>query len=455
MSSIVDKVTSDITAKIADPDLAKMFNQCFPNTLDTTVNYFTDRPDYDTFIITGDIDAMWLRDSTNQVFPYLKYANQDAHLKNMLVGLIHRQLFNVKLDTYANAYNPNATGKHCDANDKSTKLDNSGKMVNGITAWHWERKYEIDSTAAVLKLVFEYYSATGDSSVVNQDYLLAVEKILNTYQEQMRGTRDEDWINRIAYTFQRVTSQPTDSLSHTRGPFAKFTGMIKSAFRPSDDACTFPFLIPANAMASVYLNRTAQMIRSIYHAGGPESNSLATDIADRAGNMSLQIRDAIYKYGVTYDSQGNKIFAYEVDGYGGMTIMDDANVPSLLTLPLLGFVDVQDEIYQNTRKLILSDQNPYYFKGKAGQGIGGAHIGDNYIWPMSIISQIMTATSDAEITQCLNILKTTTAGTHFVHESFYKDNPSDYTRSWFAWANTYFGEMMLYLAQTKPHLIFQ
>lgn len=86
-----------------------------------------------------------------------------------------------------------------------------------------------------------------------------------------------------------------------------------------------------------------------------------------------------------------KVFAFEVDGFGSAYFMDDANIPSLLSLPYLGYVDKNDPIYKNTRKFVLSEYNPYFFKGEAGEGIGGPHVGPGYIWPMSIIMRVYTS----------------------------------------------------------------
>jgi hypothetical protein len=135
--------------------------------------------------------------------------------------------------------------------------------------------------------------------------------------------------------------------------------------------------------------------------------------------------------------------------------MDDANVPSLLGLPYLGCVEPADEVYQNTRKFVLSADNPYFFKGQYAEGIGGPHVGMDMIWPMSITMRALTSTNDAEITQCLKMLKATHAGTGFMHEAFNKNNPTNYTRKWFAWANTLFGELIVKLYNEKPEILKQ
>ena len=165
----------------------------------------------------------------------------------------------------------------------------------------------------------------------------------------------------------------------------------------------------------------------------------------QVGSLADEVEAALKKY-ATYDHpEFGEIYAFEVDGYGNRFLMDDANVPSLLAMPYLGDVDVNDPVYQNTRRLVLSPSNPYFFKGKAGEGIGGPHIGFNYIWPMSLIMRATTSNDEKEIRYCIETLRDTDGGTGFMHESFHKDNPSDYTRSWFAWTNTLFGELIVKL----------
>ena len=154
---------------------------------------------------------------------------------------------------------------------------------------------------------------------------------------------------------------------------------------------------------------------------------------------------AINKYAVVKHPKYGKIYAYEIDGYGNHLLMDDANVPSLLSLAYLGDVKLNDKIYQNTRRFVWSEDNPWFFSGKAGQGIGGPHVGYDMVCPMSIMMRAFTSKDDNEIMDCIKTLLTTDAETGFIHESFNKDNASHYTRDWFAWQNTLFGELILKL----------
>lgn len=376
-SEIIESVISEITSIIKDPILSTTFTNSFPNTLDTTVHYeydqITKKPD--TFVITGDIPAMWLRDSTNQVLPYIQFANQDKKLRLMILGLINRQVRNVNIDAYANAFNKNDSVSSPNRYDITTKIAD-GKKVNAMNNNLWERKYEIDSVAAVLKLANQFFESTNDSSFIDEDFLNALVKILKLIDEQSLGTLDEDKNGYPPYTFLRKTEQPTDSTIHGRGSPSKTCGLVKSYFRPSDDACLLPFNIPGNAMLSVELKKTSEMLNKV---------GKGAEIMKKMRAKSEEIESAIYSRGVLKGANFEKYFAYEIDGFSSSYFMDDANVPSLLSLPLLGFIPFSHPLYVATRKKVLSDSNPYFYEGKAGYGVGGPHNGDGYIWPMSII----------------------------------------------------------------------
>jgi meiotically up-regulated gene 157 (Mug157) protein len=148
-----------------------------------------------------------------------------------------------------------------------------------------------------------------------------------------------------------------------------------------------------------------------------------------------------------------KVYAYEVNGFGSYNLMDDANVPSLLSLPYLGAIKNTDPVYRNTRKLVLSGENPFFFSGSAGEGVGGPHVGQDMIWPMAITMRGLTSTSDAEIKSCIQLLQKTHAGTGFMHEAFHKDDPKKFSRKWFAWANTLFGEFLWKTYKEKKSLL--
>eukprot|EP00128_Syssomonas_multiformis_P014788 Colp12_sorted_trinity150504_noHs@29573 len=434
ISPAVEEAITSIASRMLDKDLANIFANCLPNTLDTTVLSFTNGSQARAFVITGDIPAMWLRDSTNQVLPYIAFANKDENLKQFLCGVIREQAVGINHDPFANAFNPDKGGHEDHANDL---------RVPPMTPKVFEGKYELDSLAAFLKLSWQYFNETKDTSCFDADWLTAAETTIATIKKMQAGSLEE--FAEPAYKFQRETFVATDTLPvGGRGIPAKRCGLSKCMFRPSDDAVSLPFLVPANAMAAVELEHVTVVLEAL---GRKESAKAAADLAH-------ELRHSLEKEARQHHPRHGEVYAYEVDGYGGRVFMDDANIPSLLSLPYLGYVDRFDHVYRNTRALVLSDSNPYFFSGPAGQGVGGPHIGLNYVWPMGIIMQALTAIDDAEVVWCLQQLKRASAGSGFMHESFSVNDVNDYTRSWFAWANTLFGELILTLATERPHLLF-
>lgn len=426
-SPAVEKTIARMQKVIKDKKLAWMFGNCFPNTLDTTVFFkITDgRPD--TFVITGDIHAMWLRDSSAQVWPYLPLMQEDPKLQELIAGVINRQTKCILIDPYANAFNDGPTGSEWD------------KDLTKMTPWLHERKWELDSLCYPIRLGYHYWKHTNDSKPFDDKWLQAMKLAVQTMKVQQRKQ------GRGPYTFGRVTSWSTDTVpgGGYGNPMVP-VGMIVSIFRPSDDATIFPFLIPSNLFAVVSLRQLAEMAKQISHdevfAG--ECTSLADEVAH-----------AIEHYAIVNHLKFGSMYAYETDGFGDHLYMDDSNVPSLLALPYIDAVKLKDPLYQDTRMFILSDSNPYFFKGKFAEGSGSPHTLENMIWPMSIILRAMTTEDDLEIKKCLHWLKTTDAGTGFMHESFNKDNPEKFTRKWFAWANTLFGELLLKIDKEKPYLL--
>ena len=426
-SEAVEAKIGEMKSKIKDDELAWLFENCFPNTLDTTVKYniINGRPD--TFVITGDIHAMWLRDSSAQVFPYLQLIKDDKNLRDLIAGVINRQTKCILIDPYANAFN-----------DGPAESEWKNDITEMKPELH-ERKWEIDSLCYPIRLAHNYWKITGDVSVFDENWKSAMKLVYKTFREQQRkdGT--------TSYTFMRTTAWATDGVVlGGYGNPVKPVGLIVSIFRPSDDATIFPFLVPSNHFAVVSLRQLAEIFRDIIND---------TKFADDCISFANEVEEALNNYAVSEYSEFGKIFPYEVDGFGNRLFMDDANVPSLLSLPYLNAVDVKDDIYQNTRKFLFSEHNPYFFKGKAGEGIGGPHAGLGMIWHLSIIMRALTSIDEKEITGCLRILKNTHAGTGFMHESFNKDNASKFTRSWFAWANTLFGELMLKISNEHPELL--
>lgn len=424
-SMAVDDEINRIKKMLKNARLAWMFENCYPNTLDTTVRYRPNNGKDDTVVYTGDIHAMWLRDSAAQVWPYLLLANKDEHLRKMLAGVIRRQFKCIMIDPYANAfldpYDPNPDHQwQSDLTDMKPELH--------------ERKWEIDSLCYPIRLAYEYWKKTGDASVFDEEWIGAITNILRTFKEQQRK-------NELGpYKFQRETAKASDTVVNDGyGNPVNPVGLIASSFRPSDDASIFQFLIPSNFFAVNSLRKASEILSSV---------NKNTALSGQCTALADEVSEALKKYAVVEHPKYGKIYAYEVDGYGSINLMDDANVPSLLAMPYLGLVDVNDPIYQNTRKFVWSKDNPYFFKGTAGEGIGGPHVSHvsmNMIWPMSIMMKAFTSTNDKEIQECVRMLINTDAGKGFIHESFYKDDASKYTRDWFAWQNTLFGELIIKL----------
>jgi len=427
-SEAIEQAISEFQSRVPNKELGWLFNNCFPNTLDTTV--FTEdkggKP-Y-TYVITGDIDAMWLRDSSAQVWPYLSFTKEDQNLQRVIAGLINKQSQCINIDSYANAFynDPKRVGEW--ANDHTD-------MQPGIH----ERKWEIDSLCYPVRLAYGYWKTTGDTGPFDASWVAAQRKILKTFREQQR----KDGLG--PYRFERTTARGTDTLQiDGYGYPVNPVGLICSGFRPSDDATIFSFLIPSNLFAVVSLRQSAEMLANIAN-----EQVLATEMLDLAD----EVKKAVDRHGIVDHPVHGRIYAYEVDGFGSYMMMDDANIPSLLSLPYLGAVDVNDPIYQHTRAFVLSPNNPFFFKGMAAEGIGGPHIGRDMIWPMAITMRGLTATSDVEIKACIELLRSTHGNTGFMHESFHKDDPKNFTRKWFAWANTLFGEFLWKTYKEKPSLL--
>lgn len=419
-SEAIENKIVEVQSKLENPYLRWMFGNCFSNTLDTTVHFGKDENgNFRTFVYTGDIHAMWLRDSGAQVWPYVRFANEDEHLRQMLEGVIRCQFSLICIDPYANAFNDGPTG------------DGAVGDITEMNPNVFERKWEIDSQCYPIRLAYQYWKVTGDDSIFDATWKEAIGKILKVMKEQQRKN------GLGSYSFMRETERQLDTkCCMGYGNPVKPVGLIVSSFRPSDDATTFDFLIPSNFFAVTSLRKAAEILETV---------NKDKKTAKECRALADEVEAAIKKYAVVEHPEFGKIYAFEVDGMGNRFLMDDANVPSLLALPYLGDVSIDDPIWQNTRKFVWSSSNPYFFKGKAGEGIGGPHVGYDMVWPMSIMMKAFTSTDDKEIKWCIETLMKTDAGTGFIHETFHKDNPENFTRSWFAWANTLFGELIVHL----------
>ncbi|SDB99242.1 glycoside hydrolase family 125 protein [Niabella drilacis] len=428
-SAVIEEAIRAFQSKVKNKELGWLFNNCFPNTLDTTV-YYTEREGKpDTYVITGDIDAMWLRDSSAQVYPYLQFTRRDQALHRLIAGVIRKQTHFILKDPYANAF------YNDDSKVSEWKETDNTDMKPGIH----ERKWEIDSLCYPIRLAYRFWKETGDTAPFDATWKEGIARTLKTFKEQQRKDSPGP------YKFERKTSWATDGIPMGGyGYPVKPVGLICSMFRPSDDATIFAYLVPSNLFAVVSLRQASDMVDKISGDAG-----LANELMQLAG----EVETAVKKYAVITHPQYGKMYAYEVNGYGSHVLMDDANVPSLLGLPYLGAVAAGDPLYKATRSYVWSPENPFFFKGAAAEGIGGPHIGKDMIWPMSITMKALTSGDDQEIRWCIDTLQKTHGGTGFMHESFHKDAPEKFTRKWFAWSNTLFGELLWKTFKERPALL--
>ena len=399
-----------------NPQLLKMFKQCFVSTIETTLKKVNDD---ETFIITGDIPAMWLRDSSAQVNHYLPFVAQDQELSDLIAGLINKQVQCILLDPYANAFNLNPVyqREYYDCTDMNPMI--------------WERKYEVDSLCYPVRLAYQFYKQSKRLDIFTPNFLKAMHKIVDTFiLEQNHSQSTYRFERPIAKTWKR---EETETLKRKgKGLPVNETGMTWSGFRPSDDACRFNYLIPANMFASVILEYIKEFAGEIYH----------DDILyEKARQLKWDIDYGIQCYGIYLHPQFGKMYAYETDGFGNYCLMDDANVPSLLSMPYLGYCKKEDTLYQHTRSFILSHHNPYYYQGTCASGIGSPHTPKNYIWHIALSMQGLTGTKE-EAKKMINLILETSNNEGLCHEGFNKDEPSEYTRFWFAWANSLFAELV-------------
>lgn len=421
-SPVVEEAIDEIACAITDEDLRKMFVQCFPNTLDTTVYHQEREGKPDTFVVTGDIPAMWLRDSVNQVWPYRTYISSDPEIKNLFLGLLHRHVLCVNSDPYANAFK---------------------REIHDGRIEVWERKWELDSLVAFIRLSCGYFETTGDINPFDDSWLRAIGSALTIMRREQKTLNKNTKQDLFQFRTPGGHLHPAIRMEGYGYP-GKQCGLVRTLFRPSDDECVFPYLIPANAMAVVQLRALAPLLDAI---GAHEEKAHAEALA-------TEIHHGIKKWGIVDHVEFGKIYACEVDGFGSSCVMDDPNIPSLLSLPYLGYVKTEDEVYQNTRTMILSNWNSFFARGARAQGETSPHVGVvDHFWPMATVMQAMTSRDENEIIQCLSTLKRTHAGTFYLHESVDVDNEHRFTRHWFAWVNSLFGELIQTLHRTNPDIL--
>lgn len=417
--AVVEEIAKKEGAYWDDEHMRRTFENCYVSTAKTTTKFLENG---EAYVFTGDIAAMWLRDSSAQVVHYLPFLKEYPILKDMVKGLIARQAKYIHIDPYANAFNEEANGNCWE------------KDITEYNPWNWERKYEIDSLCYPVWLMEQYVKNTGESDIFTPEVKTAFRDILDVWKREQHHEES-------AYSFIRVNCPPSDTLScEGKGEPVGYTGMTWSGFRPSDDACKYGYLIPSNMFASVALGYMEKFLREQYQD---------EKMAEEAAELKTQIEEGIQKYGVVEDEVYGKMYAYETDGLGNYNLMDDANVPSLLSLPWLAYCDKDDPIYKNTRAYVLSKKNPYYYEGSFAKGIGSPHTPDQYIWHIALTMQGLTSDDSQEREELLKTLLATDAGCEVMHEGFHCEKPEAFTREWFAWANSLFALFALSMKEGK------
>ncbi|WP_339322038.1 glycoside hydrolase family 125 protein [Paenibacillus sp. FSL W8-0194] len=411
----VQDVLSEAEEKLSNrPKLLKLFKNCFPNTLETTTKLMDDGT---TFVITGDIPAMWLRDSVEQVMHYVPLAKDDEDLQRILSGLIKRHIRYILIDPYANAFNESANDWHWNTADQTE-----------MSPWVWERKFEIDSLCFSMRLAYAYWKETGLTDIFDAGFKLAMRVIYDLFKTEQRH------FERSPYRFMRNDGIRQDTLANGGlGMPVNYTGMVWSGFRSSDDACDFHYNIPGNMFAVVALRHMQEFAEWVFRD---------TDFLNELKLLEQDIDHGIRLYGIYRHPEFGPIYAYETDGYGNYCLMDDAGTPGLLSIPYLGYVSADDPVYQNTRRFALSKANPFYFEGKAAKGIGSPHTPDGFVWHMALSMQGITATTKEEKLAMIEMLEATDADTGYMHEGFHADDPANFTRKWFAWSNSLFSKLV-------------
>ena len=423
-SEAVEREIVRVTGAIADPETARIFESSYPNTLDTTVTFTNNNGKPDTYIITGDINAMWLRDSSAQVQAYLPLCKQDPHLAEMIAGLIHHQAACILIDPYANAFQQ-------DASKPSAHNKDDTEMRPGV----FERKWEVDSLCYCIRLAYEDWKVTGNAATFDVPWWQAMRLAEATFRDQQREK------NQGLYRFVRGRARPGED---GHGAPIKPTGMICSAFRDSDDATVYLFNIPDNLFAVSSLRQLAEMADAML-----PRDPFAAECRALAAEVEKGIRD----YGIINDPKYGQVYAFECDGLGHTLLMEDAGIPGLVSIPYLTPALAGDPVALASRRWALSPDDPWFCRGTAAEGTCSPHKGKDYIWPLGLTMRALTGTDDAEITHCLAMLRTSAAGTGFMHESFNKDDPTKYSRHWFAWANNLYGEMILKVLRERPALL--
>jgi meiotically up-regulated gene 157 (Mug157) protein len=378
------------------PTLNAKLDRLYLTAFDETIQrHALKQRDGTTYVSTGDIDSEWLRDASATVRPYIGLSQRDGDVQTTLRGVVARQAKYILIDPYANAFSRNY----------------------GVV----ERKFEVDSLLYPIWFAYEYYKQTGDRSIFTPEVRRAFGRVLATLRDEQHHPK------RSRYTHPQLAN-------NGRGSAVRYTGMVWTGFRPSDDPVRYHFNVPVNMFATVVMKDLTNVARDVWRDDA---------MARNAWGLSVEIQRGIEQYGTLMLKPFGRIYAYEVDGLGHANVMDDANVPSLLSIPYFGYLPKTNSLYLATRRFALSDRNPYYFRGKYAQGIGSPHTPHGYIWPLSLCVQALTATDDREVDRVFSWIAVSDTGDHRLHESFNADWPETYTREDFAWPNALYAELVL------------
>jgi meiotically up-regulated gene 157 (Mug157) protein len=362
----------------------------------------TTQRDGTTYVSTGDIDADWLRDSSAIVRPYIRFSTHDGRVAAKLRGVVARQAKYILIDPYANAF----TSRYSVA----------------------ERKFEIDSLLYPIWFAAAYYRQTHDRSIFTPEVRRAFVRVLQVLHDEQHHEK-------------RSTYRHPQLANGGRGSAVRYTGMVWTGFRPSDDPARYQFNIPENMFAVVVMRDLTNIARNVWNDGR---------MAENAWGLSVEIQRGIEQNGTLELKGVGRIYAYEVDGLGHANVMDDANIPSLLSIPYFGYLPAGNSLYKKTRAFVLSDRNPYYFRGKYAAGVGSPHTPHGYVWPLALCVQALTATDDDEARRVLRYIAASDVGDHRLHESFNANWPEQYTRADFAWPNALYAELVMARKDQQP-----
>ncbi|MEG0292892.1 glycoside hydrolase family 125 protein [Enterococcus sp.] len=412
MEKELERIIHKVKEKVKDQEVICLFESTF---LDIFTQTMENLEDSTTYMVTGDIPAMWLRDSSCQLRPIIPFLKESPQIAQLVKRIIRRQFDFIQKDPYANAYTIERDPERWDAD-----LPTQNPHV-------WEQKYEIDSLCFPILLAYQYWKMTEDTSIFDNLFFTSITTIIDLWITEQQHEEVS------SYTFLR--EEEGYLVRDGKGSLTSYTGMTWSGFRPSDDPCVYHYLVPSNLFASHVLG----LIEKILAIHPIQQSALLHKVV----KLQKEIEKGIQTFGHIENEHGHSVYAYEVDGLGNYLMMDDSNMPSLLSLPMLTSVMKDDLIYSHTRNFVLSEKNPYYFQGEKAFGIGSPHTPEGYVWPIAIAVEGITSTSKTEKWEKIQMISQTTAGQLQIHESFDPDNPCNYTREWFSWANAMFCELVL------------